>query len=317
VVSSSEVSAIVVHFRTPAETVRAAAAVAREAPGAELIVVDNASRDDVEQRLAREVPSARVIAEPRNRGYGAACNRGAKEARGRWLIFLNSDAYVRPGCVEALVHALASDPRAGLAGPRLLDGSGEPQPSVQRLPAPWRIFCESSGLAAVAGGRGILSGHTRTRQDHSRSRPVEALMGAVLMARREAFEEVQGFDEAFFLYGEESDLERRLADRGWRILFVPDAVAVHSGGASGGDPLFGILHESLGRYVAKHHGPAAAAFARAVLYAGAAGRYGLALVTPGERGKRRRRRYRAALRGGTGGSGAGTRDSGPGTRSDM
>ena len=293
-----DVTAIVVHFRTPEETVRAARALAETASGAELIVVDNGSADDVGQRLRREVPSARLVVEPANRGYGAACNRGAREARGRFFLFVNSDAYVQPGCVEALARTLEHDVRAAIAGPRLTDEEGRLQPSIQRLPGPWRIFCESSGLAAFWRGRGIFSGHTQSREDHSAAHPVEALMGAVLLARREAFEEAGGFDERFFLFAEESDLEKRLSDLGWRILYVPEAVAVHAGGASGGDALFGILHQSLVQYVAKHHGRGAAALTRAVLFGGAAMRYAAALVTPGRRGQARRRRYRAALTGG-------------------
>ena len=293
---SEDVSAIIVHFRTPEETARSARAVAATVPGAEILVVDNASGDGISGLLAREAPAARVLLESRNRGYGAACNRGAREARGDWLLFLNSDAYVAAGCAEALVGALERDPRAALAGPRLLDEAGRPQPSIQRLPEPWRIFCESSGLAALAGGRGIFSGHTRSRQDHSAARPVEALMGAALMARRTAFEQVGGFDERFFLYAEESDLIKRLRAAGNRVLFVPEATAVHAGGASGGDALFGQLHDSLALYAEKHHGPAAAVFTRVVLRAGAAARYAAALLTPGETGRRRRNRYRSALR---------------------
>lgn len=121
-------------------------------------------------------------------------------------------------------------------------------------------------------------------------------MGAALLVRRAALEDVGGFDEDFFFYAEESDLMARLRARGWRVLYEPDADVVHVGGASGGDVLFGRLHASLRRYVRKHHGPLAAALAAAVLWCGAAARYVLALVTPGESGRRRRLRYFSALR---------------------
>ena len=87
----------------------------------------------------------------------------------------------------------------------------------------------------------------------------------------------------------------RFRRRGYRILYEPRAVVVHTGGASSGEALFGELHSSLCRYVQKFHGPAAARFAGAALALGAAGRYGAALLTPGEAGRRRRVRYRAAL----------------------
>ena len=289
------VRAIIVHYRTPEETLRAARAVSRTAPDAELVVVDNASEDAIAERLAADVPAARVLTESENRGYGAACNRGARGASGAYLLFLNSDAEVRPGAVSALVGALERDAGAAAAGPRLLHPDGSLQPSIQRFPSPARIFLESSGLAALSGGRGFLRGHTKTREDHARARPVEALMGAALIVRRSAFEEAGGFDEGFFLYAEESDLLARLSARGHRVLFEPRAEVVHSGGASGGDPLFGELHRGLRRYVRKHHGAGAERFAAASLWTGSAARYALAFLTPGEPGRRRRRRYRAAL----------------------
>jgi N-acetylglucosaminyl-diphospho-decaprenol L-rhamnosyltransferase len=293
--SGERVTAVIVHFRTPEETVAAAQAVAQTAPRAEIVVVDNASKDGVGEALARRVPAARLVVENANRGYGAACNRGARESGRPYLLFLNSDAVVRPGALAALVAALDGDSRAAAVGPRMLNPDGSLQASIRRLPTPWRIFCESSGLAFLSGGRGPLEGHTATRQEHGRAREVEALMGAALLARRDAFEAVGEFDEAFFLYAEETDLMARWGDAGWRILYEPAAEVVHAGGRSGGDRLFGQLHESLVRYTAKHHGRAAAILARGFLDAGAVLRYGAALLTPGREGRARRARYRAAL----------------------
>ena len=122
------------------------------------------------------------------------------------------------------------------------------------------------------------------------------MKGAALLLRRSAFEEAGRFDEAFFLYAEETDLLARLSARGYRILYEPGARVVHQGGGSGGDALFGQVHAGLSRYVEKHHGRPAARLAAASLWLGAAARYAIALFTPGESGRRRRLRYRAALR---------------------
>ncbi|HKF43749.1 MAG TPA: glycosyltransferase family 2 protein [Thermoanaerobaculia bacterium] len=294
--SSETVSVVIVHYRTPEETCAAARSVEKTAPAAEILVVDNASGDSISERLSRAAPTARVATEASNRGYGAACNRGARETSGELLLFLNSDARLLRGSVEALMKSLESSPGAAAAGPLLLDPDGTPQPSIQRFPTPWRIFCESSGLASLFGGR-VFRGHTKTAEDHGSLHAVETLKGAALLLRRSDFEAAGGFDETFFLYGEETDLIRRLADRCREVLFVPQAEVVHSGGGSGGDALFGLVHEGLRRYVLKHHGPGAARFAAACLWLGATGRYVLALVTPGEGGKRRRLRYRSALKG--------------------
>jgi N-acetylglucosaminyl-diphospho-decaprenol L-rhamnosyltransferase len=235
--------------------------------------------------------------EAENRGYGAACNRGARETGRPFLLFLNSDAFVQSGAVEALVSALDSDPRAAAVGPRLENLDGTLQPSILRLPTLWRIFCESSGLAFLAGGRSPFRGHSATREDYSTACEVESVKGAAMLVRRSAFEHVGGFDESFFLYAEESNLATRLRRHSWRILFEPAAEVVHRGGASGGDALFGQLHEGLTQYVARHQGPTAARLARFVLKAGAAARYAISLLTPGERGRTRRARYRAAVAG--------------------
>jgi len=295
VADTGSVAAVIVHYRTPEQTVCAARSVAEMAPGARITVVDNASGDVIGERLAAEAPRARVLTERENRGYGAACNLGARETPGEYLLFLNSDTAVAKGAVQALAAALQADPRAGAVGPQLVNPDGSLQASIQRLPTPWRIFCESSGLAALAGGRGIFRGHTRTREDHARPQEVSALKGAALCVRRSAFEEVGGFDETFFLYAEETDLLARLSSRGYRILYEPRAEVAHLQGGSGGDALFGQLHAGLRHYVRKHHGRTAARLSGLVLALGAAARWLLALGTPGESGRRRRLRYRAAL----------------------
>ena len=293
--AAGKVAAVIVNYRTPGETAIAAAAVAGSAPEAEVVVVDNASGDRVAEELARDAPGARLVRESVNRGYGAACNRGARETDRPYLLFLNSDAVVGPGAVAALADALDRDAGLAAVGPRLRNPDGSLQKSIRRLPTPWRIFCESAGLAFLSGGRAPLEGHTATRQDHTWAREVEALMGAALLVRRAAFEEAGGFDEAFFLYAEETDLMARWRERGWRLFYEPGAEVMHAGGRSGGDRLFGQLQASLVRYARKHHGRAAARLAGLVLDGGAAVRYAAALATPGECGRARRARYRAAL----------------------
>ena len=294
---AGRVSAVIVHYQTPAETLAAARAVADLCPGTEIVVVDNASGASIGPSLSAEVPSARLLVEAENRGYGTACNRGARETGRPFLLLLNSDAFVQPGAVESLVAALDADPRAAAVGPLLTNPDGTLQPSILRLPTLARILCESSGVAFLAGGRGPFRGHSATREDHSSARAVESVKGAAMLVRRSAFEHVGGFDESFFLYAEESDLATRFRHASWRILFEPSARVVHRGGASGGDALFGQLHEGLTQYVARHQGPTAARLARFVLKAGAAARYAVSLLTPGERGRTRRVRYRAALAG--------------------
>src|SRR6266542_2140884 len=143
----SHVSAVIVHYRTVDDTVEAARALALTAPEVEVVVVDNASDDSIARRLSAEAPAARLLVETENRGYGAACNQGARETSRPFLLLLNSDAFVQPAAVESLVAALDSDPSAAAVGPRLANPDGTLQASILRLPTLWRIFCERSGPA--------------------------------------------------------------------------------------------------------------------------------------------------------------------------
>src|SRR2546427_554775 len=128
-------------------------------------------------------------------------------------------------------HRPLQDPGGDRAGrPGLLASDGPLQQSIQRLPAPWRIFCESSGLAALTGGRGVFRGHTKTCEDHSRAREVAAVKGAALAVRRRAFDEIGGFDESFFLFAQETDLLAPVSPRGPRIPFLPGAEVAHARG---------------------------------------------------------------------------------------
>ena len=120
--AAGKVVAVIVHFRTADETAVAAAAVARSAPEAEVVVVDNASGDRVAEELARVAPGARLVEESVNRGYGAACNRGARETDRPYLLFLNSDAVVLPGAVAALADALDRDSGLAAVATRLAAG---------------------------------------------------------------------------------------------------------------------------------------------------------------------------------------------------
>ena len=292
---AADVTAVIVHYRTPAETARAVRSLNTTAPEVEVVVVDNASGDAIGERLRADGLKARVVEEPVNRGYGAGCNRGAKESRRPLLLFLNSDTEALPGAVDALVAALGADPHAAAVGPRLVNKDGSLQKSILRRPTPWRIFCESSGLASLSGGRGPLRGHWKAAHDYARGQAVESLAGAALLLRRGAFEEVGGFDEQYFLYAEEADLFTRLDRIRYRILFTPDAEVMHVGGASTGGLRLEELYAGLQRYVEKFHGRAAGRFAAAVLSAGTLARYVVALAAAGPAARNRRGRYRAAL----------------------
>lgn len=177
---------------------------------AELIIVDNASTDGTRRVLA--TTRARIVTHDRNLGFGAACNAGARLATGEFLFFVNPDARIRDGAVEALIAAARRYPGAAAFNPMLLDEAGKAM-----LRAPSRF---------LAGRHSARAGSPET--DHE----VDVVSGAALFCRRTAFERSAGFDERIFLYFEDDDLSLRLLAGGGKLMHVAAAKVQHHQGRS-------------------------------------------------------------------------------------
>jgi len=190
-------------------------------PSSEVVVVDNAS-DDRSASIARD-HGTRVIENPRNTGFGAACNLGATEASGSVLLFLNPDAVVEPGAVKALRRALVAAPRVGAAGGALVNPDGTPQAAADD-------FISAATLVKRAAQTAL--GDASRKRALAPAGEVDWVYGAFLVVRRDAWEEVGGFDDRYHMYYEDMDLCWRLRERGWQVRFAPDARAMHVGGAS-------------------------------------------------------------------------------------
>jgi N-acetylglucosaminyl-diphospho-decaprenol L-rhamnosyltransferase len=224
----------------------------------EIIVVDNASQDGAPAWLRAEHPDVILIEIGRNAGFAAAANRGLAAARGEYLWLLNPDAAPDPDAARRLLQALDEHPRAGAAGPRLLhpDGSFDRR-AARRFPTLLSAWLEQAGLRRLSERLTRLPGR---QLDAGACRPVPLLSGAAICLRRAALEQVGGFDEVFFLYGEDLDWCRRLAAAGWQALYCGAARVAHAGaGSSAGRRddagIDAVL--SLAAYFRKHDGPAA------------------------------------------------------------
>ena len=235
-------------------------------PGFELVVVDNRSTDDTVAVVEREVPAARIIRSPVNRGYAAAVNRVLPDvAPGDALLVLNPDARLLPGCVGALRDAL-DEPGTGITVPRLTAEGGELSWSLRRRPTVLRAFGEAV-LGGVRAGRVAALGEMVTSPEaYRRSAPVDWATGAVMMISGECLAAVGEWDESYFLYSEETDFALRARRAGLSTRFVPEAEAVHIGGQSmTSPPLYALLTVNRLRLFRRLHGPAAgAAFAAAL-----------------------------------------------------
>jgi len=200
-------------------------------------VVDNGSTDGTVAFVRERFPGVEVV-EQENLGLAAGWNRGLATVDAGHVLILNADAWLQNDALERLLAASERHARAGLVAPRLLNADGTLQRSVRGFPTAWRIATEYLYLRKLGSGSRALNAFYGAGFDHLSEREVDWVMGACMLLRRAAIDDVGGFDERYFLFSEEVDWMRRAADRGWSSVFAPDARCVHIGGASHGGRLF-------------------------------------------------------------------------------
>jgi N-acetylglucosaminyl-diphospho-decaprenol L-rhamnosyltransferase len=241
----------------------------------EVLVLDNASQDGSAAAARAHPATTAVIAATERRGSGENHTVLLRRARGRLCLLLNEDSELEPGATAALHDALDADERAAAATATIVDIDGRP------LPSAWRFPGVSTALLGAAGlyRRRVVQSHG------SRVRAVDWAPPAALLVRRAAAASIGWFDPRFFIAADGADFCRRLADEGWRVLYVPDARAVHH--AAPPDPELAqqriVEHARAGDdYLRKHHSAATAGVVRWLTGA----RYGTrALLAMGRRGR--------------------------------
>ena len=232
----------------------------------ETIVVDVGSTDGTLELVRTRFPEAQLL-EIENRGLAAGWNAGLARASGRYALLLNADAWMLDGGVDALVRFADDHPEAAVVGPRLVNLDGSLQRSVRGYPTPWRLATEYFFLRKLAPRSRALNAFYGGGFDHDAVREAEFLMGAAMLVRRAAIDEVGLLDEDFFLFSEETDWHYRFTRAGWKVLFFPGAEAVHVGGAAHAGRLFTEQVRGHLRFLAKHRGLREAERARLLLLA--------------------------------------------------
>lgn len=198
----------------------------------EVFVVDNVSRDGSADMVEREFPRATLIRSHVNLGFAAANNSAFRLATGRYIVLLNSDAFLKEGALQRAAEHMEEDPRIGIGGARLIGRDGSWQPSARLFPSPLNEFLTLSGLSGRHASSRFFGRFDRTWANPEEAADVDWVPGAFSVIRRDALETVGYFDESFFLYYEEVDLCRRFKKAGYRIRYWPDVVVVHYGGES-------------------------------------------------------------------------------------
>ncbi|MBA4608132.1 glycosyltransferase family 2 protein [Aeromicrobium sp. Marseille-Q0843] len=224
---------------------------------AELVVVDNASVDDSAEVVQRHAPHARLLRNDANVGFARAVNQGAAASSAPWVLMLNPDMDARPGSLAELVDFARRHPGHGMYGGRTLTTEGDLEPSsCWGLPSLWSTFCFASGLSTVFRHSTVFDPESLGRWPRDTVREVGMITGCLLLVERDLWNRLGGFDERYFVYGEDADLSARARSLGARPVIDPAVEVVHavgrsSEGTAGSKPL--LLAGKI-TYARTHHG---------------------------------------------------------------
>jgi GT2 family glycosyltransferase len=199
----------------------------------EIIIVDNASDDGSTEFVRERFPQIKLIANDKNYGFGKANNIGLNEARGEYILLINPDTLVAEDTLEKMLEFFKANPEAGLAGCKILNPDGTLQLACRRsFPGPWTSFTKVTGLSSIFPKSKIFARYNLTYLNENQSYEVDAISGSFMMMRRKVFENVGGFDEQFFMYGEDLDLCYRIQKAGYKVFYVHTAKIIHYKGES-------------------------------------------------------------------------------------
>lgn len=192
----------------------------------DVVVVDNGSTDGSQEMLRGKYPEVQIIQNDRNVGLGKASNQGIEATRGRHVLLLNNDTLVNGPSLDAMVDFLDEHPQAAAVGGRLLNPDGSDQACYNEFSTLYEEFLVATRLGELfrPGYPGILN--------YNQQRSVGWMGSACLLLRRAALDEVGLLDEAYFIYGDEADLQYRLKKAGWEVYYLPDVTTIHYGGRS-------------------------------------------------------------------------------------
>lgn len=265
-----EVSVIIVNWNARQYLAHCLAALVEHGAGVDydLWVVDNASEDDSVAFVRETYPQAHLIVNAQNVGFARANNQAIAQSTGRFLLLLNSDAFLQAGALEALLQVMRNHPDTGIAGAQLFYEDGRLQRSCYAFPTLASELWQTFWLDRLFPHSRVFGKYQMTWWAMDTPREVDWLMGACILVRREALEQVGGFDETFFMYSEETDLCYRMKQAGWKVRYVPEARVVHVWGGSAnlvGRETLIRLYQSRVQFFRKHYGAAAAFFYKLLL----------------------------------------------------
>lgn len=199
----------------------------------EIIVIDNHSTDGSIEYLQTRFPGVKLIPNNENKGFAKACNQGLMLATGKYILFLNPDTVIPEECLHTCISFFESHSDAGAAGVKMLDGEGKfLKESKRGYPSFTSSFFKLSGLAGLFPRSKLFAGYYLGHLDKNTSGEVDILSGAFMMVPRVVLDKVGGFDESFFMYGEDIDLSYRIRQAGYKNYYLAETAITHYKGKS-------------------------------------------------------------------------------------
>jgi N-acetylglucosaminyl-diphospho-decaprenol L-rhamnosyltransferase len=250
---------------------------------ADVVVVDNESRDGTAELVKSEFPAARVV-QSRNHGFSHANNRALMTCDARYVLFLNPDTEILEGTFAELVRAMDARPTVGLVGVRQVNGERHLDLTIRRFPNALRALGDALSAERLPGRPRWLGERELDHSVYDREVACDWTSGSFMLVRREAIESAGFLDERFFMYSDETDFCRRIKTAGWEIRHLPAMTIVHHEGKAGVKPAIeSLLAHTRIVYARKHFSPAHRALysAAVLLRASLRSVYG----GPGERGR--------------------------------
>ena len=224
---------------------------------AEIIVVDNGSADNSIDYLQQKFPNVRFIANKENFGFAKGCNIGLGSSKGKYILFLNPDTLVPEDCFQKCISFLETNQDAGALGIKMQDGKGKfLKESKRSFPSPMTSLYKLFGLSKLFPRSRVFSKYHLGHLDENENHEVDVLAGAFMMVKKEVLEKVGGFDEIFFMYGEDVDLSYRIQKAGFKNYYFAKTSIIHFKGEStrkGTMNYVRMFYNAMSIFVRKHY----------------------------------------------------------------
>ena len=279
-----DVSIVIVSYNTRELTIQTIESVFRSQTryAYEIIVVDNHSSDGSVEALQSRFPEVRIIANNENVGFSRANNQGIRLAKGRYVLLLNSDTIVNEGTLETMIRFMDEHPHVGASGCKVVLPNGSLDKACRRgFPTPSASFYYAFGIAKMFPKCPRFNQYQLTHLDPDQDYPVDCLVGAFMLVRREAIEQVGLLDEDYFMYGEDVDWCYRIKQAGWEIYYYPYTQIVHYKGASSRKKSLKIVyefHRAMILFYRKHYVSRYPWIVNAAVYAGVTIKFCMAVM---------------------------------------